>query len=242
MTAPTSRQQAAHPLQRIDGVPESTLGDATAARLPDRSAAAPWETRVDAVVWAHPATRHARELAGVRAGGGRVVPVTVAAFVRYLESPVGPYHEVLAAPALLARAPLPAATVPFIAVDSLASIHGGRANWALPKTMAAFAWASGDEAAPTTIRADGVDAEPPWSVTARVAPRRRRFPLALALRDVQLAPDGRELDIPVRVAGRAQLARVTVAASGPSLPSWLRHGRHWGVVVRGARMHVGAPR
>jgi hypothetical protein len=35
---------------------------------------------------------------------------------------------------------MPAGTSPFIAVDSLASIVAGRANRALPKTLARFDW------------------------------------------------------------------------------------------------------
>ena len=61
----------------------------------------------------------------------------MAGFVEYLDTPVGPYHEVLAGN-LLWTGRLSVSQVPFIAVDSLASVAGGRANWALPKTMADF--------------------------------------------------------------------------------------------------------
>ena len=40
-------------LHEVHGVPESTLEDADAARLPDASAPAPWTTVLDAVVWFH---------------------------------------------------------------------------------------------------------------------------------------------------------------------------------------------
>ena len=66
------------------------------------------------------------------------------AFVHYLDTPVGPYAEVLASPAVLLRGGLLAAAhIPFIAVDSEASVRGGRENWALPKTLARFAFAGG---------------------------------------------------------------------------------------------------
>ncbi|MBB4664913.1 acetoacetate decarboxylase family protein [Conexibacter arvalis] len=236
---------ASHPLQRVDGAPECVMSDALAARLPDRSAAAPWQTRVQAVLWIHPAAPGAAELLPERLRGERIVPLTVGAFIRYLDTPVGAYGEVLASPVLLARTPLPASVVPFIAVDSLASIHGGRANWALPKTLAAFGWSAPPERFgrdPFTVRGEGADGAAPWSVSASVTPRRRRLPARFPLRDVQLTPDGRELDIPIAVAGRAQLAAVTVESDGPTLPSWLVAGRHRGFVLPEARMTFGAPR
>ena len=234
-----------HPLQRVDGVAECVLSDALAARLPDRSAAAPWTTRVQAVVWSHPAAPGAAGFLPAPLRDERVVPLTVAAFVRYLDTPVGSYGEVLAAPVLLARAPLPAAVVPFIAVDSLASIHGGRANWALPKTLAAFEWSAPPERfgrGPLHVRAEGTHGPRAWSVAAAVAPRGRRLPLRLPLRDVQTTPDGRELEIAISLSGRAQLATVAVDSSGPTLPSWLLAGRHRGLVLPTARMTFGAPR
>jgi Acetoacetate decarboxylase (ADC) len=240
-----STDGVSHPLQRIDGVPECALSDALAARLPDRSAAAPWQTRVQAVLWTHPAAPGAADLLPQRLRGEQTIPLTVGAFIRYLDTPVGAYGEVLASPVLLARTPLPASVVPFIAVDSLASIHGGRANWALPKTLAAFEWTAAPEQfgrGPLRVRGEGTHGPAAWSVAAAVTPRRRRLPVRFPLRDVQLTPDGRELDIPISVSGRAQLATVEVESSGPTLPSWLLGGRHRGMVLPEARMTFGAPR
>lgn len=235
----------ANPLQRVDGVPESLLGDALATRLPDSSAPAPWETRVQAVLWFHRAARGAAAQLPSRLHGARTLPLTIGAFIRYLDTPVGPYSEVLASPVMLARAPLPAAVVPFIAVDSLASIHGGRANWALPKTLAAFEWSQPPErvgGGPFTVRGESTHGPTAWSVEGTIRPRRRRLPVRFPLRDVQLTPDGRELDIPMGVRGRLQLATIDVRSSGPSLPSWLLSGRHLAVVLPDARMSFGAPR
>lgn len=233
-----------HPLQAVAGVPECALGDALAARLPATSPPAPWETTVQAVVWLHRASRAAAAQLPATLRGERTIPLTVGAFIRYLASPVGPYSEVLAAPILLARGPLPASTVPFIAVDSLASLHGGRASWALPKALAAFEWTA-DAArlgrAPFAIRGEGTHGPVAWSVAARVTPRRRRLPLRLALRDVQVAPDGRALEIPVALRGAAQLATVEVRSEGPTLPAWLLAGRHRGLVLPRARVTVSVP-
>jgi hypothetical protein len=236
---------ATHPLQRVDGVPECELGDALASRLPDRSAAAPWQTRVQAVMWFHPAADGAAALLPPRLRDERTIPLTIGAFIRYLDTPVGPYSEVLAAPVLLARTPLPASVVPFIAVDSLASIHGGRANWALPKTLAAFEWTTAPPELGSrafSVRGEGTHGPSAWSVAANVSPRRRRLPVRFPLRDVQTTPDGRELDIQISVSGRAQLATAEIASSGPSLPSWLLPGRHRALLLPQARMTFGAPR
>lgn len=234
-----------HPLQQVDGVPECVLGDALASRLPSTSPPAPWRTRVQAVLWMHAASPGAAELLPQQLRDERIVPLTIGAFIRYLDTPVGPYSEVLASPVLLARTPLPASTVPFIAVDSIASLHGGRANWALPKALAAFEWtaAPGELGrAAFSVRGDGTHGSSAWSVAAEVSPRRRRLPVRLPLRDVQLAPGGRELDIPISLAGRAQLATVEVRSDGPSLPAWLLSGTHRGAVLPDARMTFGAPR
>jgi hypothetical protein len=220
------------PLQAIAGVPESALDDATAARLPASSPPAPWHAIADAVVWLHRAAPGATLLQLGDLRGRPAIPLTVAAFIRYRETPVGPYDEILAAPVLLAERLLPAATVPFIAVDSLASLRGGREQWALPKALARFAFA-GDAA-----RAEGDG----WSVSARVRARPRELPIALALRDRQPLPGGGSALVDIRVRGRARLGRVAVTAEGPELPSWLLPGPHPAVVIRGGRMIFGAPR
>lgn len=226
-------------------MPECELLDGVAAQLPDRSAPAPWETRVQALLWFHRASPAAAAQLPAQLRGERALPITIGGFIRYLDTPVGPYSEVLASPLLLARPPLPAAFVPFIAVDSLASIHGGRANWALPKTLAAFEWSAPPEQLGTSafrIRAEGTHGPSSWSVDAAVAPRRRGLPVRFPLRDLQLTPDGRELDIPMTVRGRAQLATIELTSRGPSLPQWLLSGRHQAVFLPAARMTFGAPR
>ncbi|HWV84937.1 MAG TPA: acetoacetate decarboxylase family protein [Capillimicrobium sp.] len=220
------------PLQAIAGVPESALDDATAAKLPPAAPPAPWPAVADAVVWLHRAAPGATLLQLGDLRGRPAIPLTVGAFIRYRETPVGPYDEILAAPVVLAERPLPAATVPFIAVDSLASLRGGREQWALPKTLARFTFA-GD-----TARAEGDG----WSVAARVRARPRELPVALALRDRQPLPGGGSALVDIRLRGRARLGRVAVTAEGPELPSWLLPGPHPALVIRGGRMTFGAPR
>jgi hypothetical protein len=113
-------------------------GDRRAAAA-ERTARA-WSTRLHAVAWWHRATPAALGDADYRAALAPVPrsDLTFAAFVRYGETPAGDYHEILATPVVLLQAPMPAGTIPFIAVDSLASIVAGRANRALPKTLARF--------------------------------------------------------------------------------------------------------
>jgi hypothetical protein len=216
----------------VAGVPESVLAAEDAARLPAAAPPAPWQARLRAVVWWHRAApgavQHLPE--GLR---GRHLPLTVGAMVRYLDTPVGPYSEVLASPVVVVRRGLPAASIPFIAVDSLASVLGGRANWALPKTMARFAW-SGPAAC--TGEGDG------WRVAAAARPRGPRVPVLAPARDVQLGPDGRRLEVPIGVRALVRAAQVDVRTLGPTLPQWLRPGAHPGVVVERARMRFGAPR
>ena len=220
-------------LDRVPGVPESTLPARVLSTLPVTTPGAPWETVVEAVVWAHRASPDARDLLPPELRDRVVAEVTVGAFLRYLASPVGTYHEVLASP-LLVR-PRPGVTVPFIAVDSLASVHGGRAHWALPKAVAQFDWAPGVSG---TARAAGDG----WSVSAHPRALPVSVPLAAWFSLTQVGADGDLLSTRVRAGGWGRAARVEVHTAGATLPAWLRSGRHGGLVVRRARQVVGRPR
>lgn len=231
-------------LRAVPGVPECALSDAIAARLPAGSPPAPWATRVQAVLWVQRATAAAREQLAPELRERRTLPLTVGAFIRYLDTPVGPYSELLASPLLLAELPLPPSSVPFIAVDSTDSLHGGRANWALPKTLARFDWsldAARFDGRPFAVRATHDPSTVPWWLRATVATRPRPLPVRIPLRDVQATPEGALLSIAIAVAGRARLGRVEIAAEGPSLPAWLRAGRHPALVLERARMTFAAP-
>ena len=224
-------------LQEVHGVPESALADDDAARLPGASAPAPWATVLDAVLWFHRAAPGAAERLPAALRGRRALPITVGALIRYAETPVGAYHEVLASPVLLAGPRGPEAAVPFIAVDSLPSVHGGRENWALPKTLARFDWPERPRGG-FELDAEGEG----WSVHASVRPRPRRLPFAAVLRNRQVTPAGQEILFDSRWRGPARLATVELETRGPTLPGWLRSGRHAALVLEGASVRVGPAR
>lgn len=232
---------------QLPGVEETRLDSSLAARLPAQTPGPPWRTRIEAVVWLHPA----------RPAAARALPagysawprsVSIGAFIRYLDSPVGPYHEFLACPALLASAGL-RVHVPLIAVDSLPSLHGGRAHWGLPKTLAELAWcdpATGIAIRPGTsgscgalgVRARGAD----WAVSADVRARGPEVPFLLRFRFVQPHPGGGTLRTRASVYGRARLARSTlVGTAGASFAEWLPDGTYRGFLVTGARLRIAAP-
>jgi hypothetical protein len=228
---------AVHALQGIEGVAESALPADDAAQLPPTSAPAPWDTVLDAVVWFHRAAPGSQDRLPNALRGRPALPVTVGALIHYRDTPVGPYREVLASPALLLGPRGPEAAIPFIAVDSLASIHGGRENWALPKTLARFEWPEQPHEG-FELDAEGRG----WSVHATVRPRARRIPFAAITRNRQVTPRGEEIVFDSRWRGRARIASVEVETRGPTLPGWLRSGRHPALVLEGARVRVGAAR
>jgi hypothetical protein len=123
--------------------------------------------------------------------------------------------------------------VPFIAVDSPASVHGGRENWALPKTLARFEWPDAPRGG-FELDAEGRG----WSVHATVRPRARRLPFAARMRNRQVTPAGTEITFDSRWRGRARLASVELETRGPTLPGWLRSGGHPALVIEGARVQV----
>ena len=192
----------------VPGVPETVLPPGTLDRLPAGSAAPPARVPVRAVLWLG---RGRPPLPPGSPYAGRTLPVTVGALVDYLDSPVGPYREVVGG--VLLRGP--GLHVPFIAVDSLPSLRAGREHWALPKTLAAF-----DDGTATGVG---------WSVATTTRGYGPRLPVGAALFAHQ---DGRRALVTVRGLGRA--AVLTVAASGPTLPGWLRAGRHPAVELRGS--------
>ncbi|MBJ7332487.1 MAG: acetoacetate decarboxylase family protein, partial [Solirubrobacteraceae bacterium] len=210
------------------------LSPELAAQLPASSPDAPWALGLDAILWMHGAAPGAAEFVPAALRGRRQVPFTVGGFVRYAETPVGPYNEVWGSPVGLLHRGLTAATVPFMVVDSLASIHGGRSNWSLPKSLGTFAWESD-----TTVRADGESPAGPWSVSAVASPKGPAIPFWGPSWLRQLTPGGEALRIGARGRGMARMATVRVETTGPSLPEWLLPGEHVGLVIRRARMRFG---
>lgn len=206
--------------------------------LPGPTPPPPWRCRVSALLWWHRAAPAAAAALPEGLRGRRAVPLTVAAFVRYDETPVGPYAEVFAAPLLVAGAHgLPGVAVPFIAVDSVPSLRGGREHWGLPKALATFALDEKRGAlVGATATGDG------WSVRVTATARAPRLPYAAVLPATILLPDGRVATSLVRQRALGRLGRVDVEVAGPTLPSWLLPGRHRGLQVLRGRMVVGVPR
>ncbi|MGW6378140.1 hypothetical protein ACWFRB_18980 [Rhodococcus sp. NPDC055112] len=192
----------------------------------------PWQARVRAVLWWHRSTATAAS----HGPGGSTIPMTLAMMVDYLDSPVGPYREVLASPVL--RTPgrgvgvLPAMAVPFIAVDSEPSVHGGRAHWQLPKVLARF---GGDTHDACEAIGGG------WRVHTVASPRGPSLPIVGALGFAQPTAGGAPAAASARLRGRFRYARVAVGAEGPTIGSWLMSGTHHGIVVTG-RMVTGPVR
>ncbi|HEX6356226.1 acetoacetate decarboxylase family protein [Actinophytocola sp.] len=201
----------------LRGVPQTALaGDVD---LPGEAPPAPWRTSMRAVVWQGSPSRAARQAAGPVAG--RVATV-VGGLISYDDTPVGPYDEIVGVVGLLSGRGV-AATVPFIAVDSPASVVGGRVNWALPKTLAHF---TGTPA--TKMTAEGRD----WSVRVSVHALGFSIPFRTRGRLVQPWPGSGTRHARVSMAGKARpaLVRVHVEAD-PTLSGWLRGGWHLGAVL-----------
>lgn len=191
----------------------------------------PWPADVRATIWWHRATPSGRALLPQK-----VVPVTLVMVVDYLSSPVGPYREILASPVL--RRPghglgaMPRMSVPFIAVDSDVSVHGGRTHWHLPKVLANF---GGEVLARSSASGDG------WAVHADAKGVGPAFPIKGALGFAQ--PVEEELALAgAKLTGKARLCRVEVDAHGPSLGSWLRSGTHFGLQIISGKMATGPSR
>jgi hypothetical protein len=165
---------------------------------------APWDLTAAVIGWVGPPAPADVE--------GRPV-ATVGGMVSYSSTPVGPYDEVFGLVALL-RGTRVYGHVPFMAVDSEASVAGGRGNWWLPKTLAGFSGAAADRR--MRAEADG------WrvSVTARALgpalPAASRFLLA------QPRSDGTEAVSRGGGSARVRPALVRVRVQGDAGP--LRSG------------------
>ena len=209
-----------HDLAAVPGLPECGLSPADVLALPTASPPAPWWCRVQALVWLQYAPTP--DFGFLR----RPLPWAAVAVVHYLDTPVGGYHEILAG-ALVVDRRVATVQVPFIAVDSAASAHGGRVNWALPKTFADFDGDVGSGPA----RVHGRD----WSVRVDVGRSGPALPARLTL--ASIGPVGRSRTV---LRGRARPVAVRAEVQGPTIGRWLRSGRHLGVLLTGTA-EVGAP-
>lgn len=218
----------------VPGVPESRLDEATLAQLPSEAPPAPWVCDCDAVVWMHRPSRAASEaIDPAVASTGRVFGV-IGAMVRYRSTPVGTYNEVFGAVGLRDGRSV-FGSVPFMAVDSLVSLVGGRTNWSLPKSIATF---SGSPSGSEAMAAEAAG----WTIRATPRVLGPALPARLSGRLAQCWPDGQIRDAVLRSRGRMRpaLVRVDVRSDGP-LATWLRSGWHLGAVISDATFTLPKP-
>jgi hypothetical protein len=193
---------------------------------------APWHSRVDALLWFHAAAPAARAALPAPLQSRAGPPITIGGLISYRDGPVGPYGELFGAPVMLRGAGL-LSHVAFMAVDSEASVAGGRTNWALPKILAEF---DGDPGRPGVVTACGED----WELRVAAAARARRLPFFMTVHCDQVWADGQARRFSVRVRGRAALAHVEVQHRAPAI-GWLCEGRHPALFIAGTQV-VSAPR
>ena len=224
-------------LTGLRGVPETALSEALVATLPGNDAPAPWECHCSALLWLGRGGRAAAS-ALPSALAGSAALATVGAFVRYTDTPVGAYDEVLGM--IASRTGLrPWGNVAFMSVDSESSLVGGRTNWAMPKTLARF---DGELANGSLITGSSSD-QLSWTVSASPRVAGPAIPLKTKATARQQFADGRVGDSLLTFAGRVRPAFVTVGVtSAGSLPTWLRSGLHVGLFVEDAVFTLGEPR
>lgn len=188
----------------------------------------PWPADVRATIWWHRSTVTGRSLLQAKC-----VPMTLVMVVDYLTSPVGPYREILASPVLRrpgsGLGPMPRMSVPFIAVDSEVSVHGGRTHWHLPKVMADF---DGDVLGRASVEGEN------WAVRTTARGVGPAWPIVGALGFAQ--PNETALALAAaKLKGKAKLCRVDVDATGPTLGSWMKSGTHFGLQIVSGAMSTG---
>ena len=176
---------------------------------------APWRLRGPAVLVAAPVrAERVRHLAppGVRLVAPLGWTLGGLLLARYDRGEPLQYGEVIAFSGLGVADGKPGFVVSHIAVDSPASVGGGRRIWGLPKRLATFGWSDGDPLAAATIEEDGRD-------VLRLRTRRAgQLPFALPLASATFGVLGGET---VRAAsvgrfrGGPALARLRVREGGP---------------------------
>ena len=213
---------------------EAVLPDQIRAQFPSMTPGPPWQVRCALTVWIHRATKDAVDVLPKELRDRPHVRITSWMLVHYLDTPVGPYDEIACVPVALRK---PSAVhIPFIAVDSIPSVHAGRTHWCLPKILAQFT-ASG---ATTTVRADESNSSP-WWVSVQANHYGPRLPIRGSSPVQQIGDDGQLHTYPLSLRGRGHIARVAVEADvSDGLSSLLRTGTHWGFVVPDASLRVGA--
>ena len=157
------------------------------------------------------------------------------ALVRYEETPVGPYSELAAT--LIPDGGDGYGHIPFIVVDSLPSIVGGRANWLLPKALARFDWSDGGRA--VAVSSDE-PATPAWSVAVTFASTDEPAPVTVPSQVKQVSVDGVVRRFSGELSGsmRAGTVEVDAWADGP-LAALIRPGSYDATGIIDCRFDVG---
>ncbi|HEX3707556.1 MAG TPA: acetoacetate decarboxylase family protein [Mycobacteriales bacterium] len=224
---------APYPVTAASGLPETHLPGSLIDQLPASVAGAPWHTRCRTVTWLHAVDESALAALpeAIRPAG---ISVVAWALVRYADTPVGPYDE-------LAATLLPAdgdyGHIPFIVVDSLPSIVGGRTNWLLPKALAEFDWT--DDEAGVTVSAH-IPATPAWSIRVSFEASGDAMPLDIPNHVQQVSTAGEVRRFDGTMSGAMRSASVTVDghADGP-LSALFVPGRYDGTVLTDCEFDVG---
>lgn len=189
------------------------------------SPAAPWPANVRATIWWHRARS-----SDFAPAGAKTLPITMCMVVDYTTSPVGPYREILASPVLRRDVgKIPRMAVPFIAVDSATSVHGGRTNWHLPKVLAEF---DGD------VLGEAAVSSGQWSVRTRSRGFGPQFPMRGSIGFAQPVAGGSAVGV-AGLRGKARVARVQVDAVGPTLSRWMPSGTYFGLQILSGSMRTG---
>jgi hypothetical protein len=224
-------------LTGLPGIAESAISAALVAGLPENRSPAPWECHCSAVLWVGRGGRAAAAALPPSLSGSTAL-ATVGSFVQYTDTPVGPYGEVLGMVGS-ASGLRPWGHVAFMAVDSPASLVGGRTNWAMPKSLATF---GGQPGAGETMSGTGAD-QVAWSLCATPRAIGPAIPLRSKGNARQQFADGRVGESTLTFAGRVRPAIVSVEVrSAGTLPQWLRPGRHLGAIVEQATFTLARPR
>lgn len=225
-------------LDAVAGVLETRLGPLidSLGSAADVRAPAPWQCTGEALVWVSRPTKAAARVLQAQFPGNRPL-IVVGGFIRYLETPVGPYDEVFAIAGSHSGS-RPWGTVPFMAVDSSISLVNGRINWGLPKTLASFDSVDGP---PLEWRAASVG-DASWRVSASARPM-RGISAPMSANAVCRQRTGSAVgSTTMCLRGRVRPAMVcTDVFSTGSLDEWLRPGRHLGAVVTDLSFSLGAP-
>jgi hypothetical protein len=215
------------------GVPECDLPAALAARLPASVPSAPWNVTGSVISWTHEVDDAARLVYPAPIRPDRVA-LAAWALVRYVDSPVGPYDEI--ALTLLGDGGV-RGYIPFIAVDSLPSIVGGRANWLLPKVLGRFEWTP--DGCGVTVRGE-LPEVPAWSMSVswRTTGASAEVSLPNDMQQVSRTGDVGWFDGAISGEVAPAMVTVDVHATGP-LGSVVRSGQFDGGVMDPCRMRFG---